>query len=56
MKNPSKIVSLIALVLVIAPCVLYFAGVMGLDATKFAALVGTVGWFIATPFWMWNSP
>ena len=52
MKNLAKVVSLITLGLVIGPSLLHFMGMIGLDTVKFAAIVGTVGWFIATPMWM----
>ena len=52
MNNIAKIASLITLGLVTIPCLLYFAGLLALDAVKWAALVGTVGWFVATPLWM----
>ena len=52
MNNLAKTASLITLCLVIIPCLLYFAGTIGLDAVKWTALVGTIGWFIATPLWM----
>lgn len=52
MNTAAKIVSLIAICLVVIPCLLYFAGTISLDVVKLAALVGTVGWFIATPIWM----
>ena len=50
--NIGKFASLIALSLVIVPCLLYFNGAIGLDAVKWTALAGTVGWFISTPLWM----
>jgi len=52
MNNIAKIVSLISLCLVVLPCFLYFAGALSLDAVKWMALAGTIGWFIATPLWM----
>jgi hypothetical protein len=52
MNTPAKIVSLVMLSLVLVPCILYFAGVISLDVVKGTALVGTIGWFIATPMWM----
>lgn len=48
----AKFISLITLMLVIVPCFLHFTGMMGLDTVKIAALVGTIGWFVATPIWM----
>lgn len=52
MKKIAKIASLIMLGLVIIPCLLFFTGAIGMDALKWTALVGTIGWFIATPLWM----
>lgn len=52
MNEIAKIVSLVSLGLVVVPCLLYFAGAIGLDAVKWTALAGTIGWFIATPMWM----
>ncbi len=52
MNSIAKVVSLIALGFVIGPCLLHFLGVIELDTVKVAALVGTVGWFMATPMWM----
>ncbi|MEM6365775.1 MAG: hypothetical protein AAF745_15200 [Planctomycetota bacterium] len=47
-----KVVSLITLGLVIVPSVLQFLGMMELDTVKLTALIGTIGWFVATPIWM----
>ena len=52
MNSIAKIGSLITLSLVVVPCLLYFVDTIGLDAVKLSALIGTVGWFIATPLWM----
>ena len=52
MQKPAKIISLIALSLVIIPCLLFFSGAIGLAAVKWTALVGTIGWFVTTPMWM----
>lgn len=52
MNNAIKIASLVALIFVIAPSLLFLAGAISLEAVKWAALIGTVGWFIATPIWM----
>ncbi|MCO8121289.1 hypothetical protein NHH03_06030 [Stieleria sp. TO1_6] len=48
----AKAASLISLCCVILPCLLHFAGLIGLETVKITALVGTIGWFIATPVWM----
>lgn len=52
MGKIAKLVSLITLSLVVVPCLLYFAGIIELNAVKVAALIGTVGWFLSTPVWM----
>ncbi len=52
MKSPAKIASFVALAATIAPSILFFTGTIGHDAVKWAALVGTVVWFVATPLWM----
>lgn len=48
----TKLVSLVALAATIVPCLMYFGGMIGHDAVKLAALIGTIVWFIATPLWM----
>lgn len=52
MNYIAKIVSFIMLGLVVVPCLLFFGGAIGLDAVKWTALAGTIGWFIFTPMWM----
>ncbi len=52
MNKITKAVSLLSLGLVVIPCILYFAGAIELNAVKVAALIGTLGWFAATPMWM----
>lgn len=52
MRVIAQVISLITIALVIVPCLLLFGGMLGLEAVKLSALVGTIGWFIATPFWM----
>ena len=47
-----KLISLVALFATIVPCLLYFFGMLGHDAVKVLALIGTIVWFIATPMWM----
>ncbi|QDS94997.1 hypothetical protein FF011L_37810 [Roseimaritima multifibrata] len=52
MNKIAKIVSLITLGLVIVPCLQFFVGTASLETVKTTALIGTIGWFIATPIWM----
>lgn len=52
MISNSKIVSLIALVATIAPCLLFYFGALDLNSMKWVTLAATIVWFIATPIWM----
>lgn len=52
MNAITKVVSLVALLATVVPCILFFLGLVDHSAVKVAALVGTVVWFISTPFWM----
>lgn len=48
----AKLISLLALSATIVPSLLAFADIVSLDTVSWAALAGTVVWFIVTPFWM----
>jgi hypothetical protein len=52
MNSILKAVSWIGLGATLVPCVLYFAGLIDLNAVKWSALCGTIVWFSATPLWM----
>lgn len=52
MKNLARTTSLLTLGLVIVPCLLFFAGLISLETVKWTALLGSIGWFVATPYWM----
>lgn len=52
MNSLMKLVSSIALAMVVVPCVLYWLGMMSLISVTWAGLFGTIGWFLATPVWM----
>jgi uncharacterized membrane protein len=45
-------ISLVALAATIVPSFLYVAGRLTLDGVMWAALIGTVVWFVVTPLWM----
>jgi hypothetical protein len=47
-----KVASWFFLTLVGAPSVFSFLGGMSLATVQLLAFVGTIGWFLATPFWM----
>lgn len=52
MRTIAKIISLVALIGVIAPSIAYLAGSMTLDRVKLWMLICTVVWFITVPLWM----
>ncbi len=52
MQNIAQLISFLTLSFVVVPCLLHFVGAIGLDAVKWTALAGTIGWFISTPMWM----
>ncbi|MEM9588836.1 MAG: hypothetical protein AAGA03_16260 [Planctomycetota bacterium] len=52
MKKVAKLLSLLTLALVLLPSLLYFSGTIELETAKWAALAGTIGWFVVTPIWM----
>ena len=52
MKTVAQIISGIALAGTILPSLLFFSGKLELDPLKFAMLIATILWFVATPFWM----
>ena len=52
MTTFAKIISLLGLGTTVAPCILYYQGLIGLDVVKTLTLIGTVIWFAVTPLWM----
>lgn len=52
MRRVLQIVSWAALAATIGPSLLYLAGRMTLDQTKFAMIAATIVWFAVTPLWM----
>lgn len=52
MNQAAKGASLVALLLVLAPCLLFFFGTLSLSPVKTVTLLGSVLWFIATPAWV----
>jgi membrane protein implicated in regulation of membrane protease activity len=47
-----RTVSFIALAATIVPSLLYLSGTLTLDGVMWAALAGTIVWFVVTPLWM----
>ena len=50
-----KTISLISLLLTILPSLFFLVNALSLDSAQWAALVGTIVWFIVTPLWMGHS-
>jgi len=52
MKKILFIISISSIAVLVASTLLYFFGKTGLPTTKVWLLIGTIGWFTTTPFWM----
>lgn len=52
MQSAMKFISYVALAATIVPVLLVYVGLMNSETMKWAALLGTIGWFVATPSWM----
>lgn len=48
----TKILSLVALAIVLVPCLLFFKGAIEQETMQWLALAGTILWFAVTPLWM----
>lgn len=55
MRIPAMIVSLIMLVVLIVPPIMFLAGAMELATVKTVMLVATILWFLVSPFWLWKQ-
>lgn len=52
MKLLLKLISFIGLALTVVPAFLVFVGTLELNMHKNLMLIGTLLWFIPTPFWI----
>ncbi len=50
-----KIVSLLSLVALILPSILFLTGRMELTTVKWVMLAATIVWFVAATPWMWKQ-
>lgn len=48
----AKLVALLALVIILGPCVLFCLGSASLSSVHASAFLGTVLWFVSAPFWL----
>lgn len=55
MRQVSKYIALVMLLVLIAPSILYLAGSMTLNTAKTVMLIATVLWFIFATLWMWHE-
>jgi nitrate/nitrite transporter NarK len=55
MRAILRIVSLLALVALTLPSIIFLAGRLELDTVKWIMLVATVVWFVAATPWMWKD-
>ena len=50
-----QIVSLLALIALTLPSIIFLAGRMELDTVKWLMLLASIVWFIAATPWMWKD-
>lgn len=50
-----QIVSLLSLVAVVLPSILFLAGRLELDTVKWLMLLATIVWFVTASMWMWKD-
>ena len=55
MHSILQIISLLALVALTLPSVLFLAGRMELDMVKWIMILATIVWFVAATPWMWKD-
>jgi hypothetical protein len=55
MRTLLVVVSLLSLVVLILPSILFLAGCMALGTAKWIMLLATVVWFAAATPWLWKQ-
>jgi len=55
MRPILQIVSLLALIALTLPSIIFLAGRVELDMVKWIMLLATVVWFVAATPWMWKD-
>ena len=55
MRPILQIVSLLALIALTLPSIIFLAGRMELDTVKWLMLLATIVWFVAATPWMWKD-
>ncbi len=55
MRTAFIVISVLSLVVLMAPSILFLAGRMELDTVKWVMLAATVLWFAAATPWLWKQ-
>ena len=55
MRSILQIISLLALIALTLPSILFLAGRMELDTVKWVMILATIVWFMAATPWMWKD-
>jgi hypothetical protein len=55
MRSILQIVSLLALIALTLPSIIFLAGRMELDTVKWLMLLATIVWFVTATPWMWKD-
>jgi hypothetical protein len=55
MRRILQIVSLLALIALTLPSIIFLAGRMELNMVKWLMLLATIVWFVAATPWMWKD-
>ena len=55
MRSILKIISLLALIALTLPSVIFLAGKLELDRVKWLMLLATIVWFVTAAAWMWRD-
>ena len=55
MRSILQIISLLALIALTLPSVLFLAGRLELNMVKWLMLLATIVWFVTAALWMWKD-
>ena len=55
MRTVFIVISVLSLVVLMVPSILFLAGRMQLDTVKWVMLAATVVWFVAATPWLWKQ-
>ncbi len=55
MRSILQIVSLLALIVLTLPSIIFLAGRMELETVKWLMLLATIVWFVTATPWMWKD-